>query len=57
MEDWITFTKDRNFNDRRYTVKAQKLLQLNWTEEVNFDDGINATIEWYRKNKHTFKSH
>jgi dTDP-glucose 4,6-dehydratase len=56
-DDWITFIKDRNFNDRRYNVRAQKLLQLGWSEQVKFDDGINDTIEWYRANKDTFKPH
>jgi dTDP-glucose 4,6-dehydratase len=51
VDDWICYVKDRNFNDRRYNVKANKLLQLGWSEQVKFDQGINDTIEWYRKNK------
>jgi dTDP-glucose 4,6-dehydratase len=54
FEDWITFVKDRNFNDRRYNVKAQKLLQLGWSEKVKFDEGIDATVEWYRTHKDSF---
>jgi len=55
VENWITYVKDRNFNDRRYNVKAKKLLALGWKEEVKFDEGINRTIEWYKENKHIFK--
>jgi len=54
FDDWITTIKDRNFNDRRYNVKAQKLLQLGWTEQVKFDQGMNDTIEWYRIHKDSF---
>jgi dTDP-glucose 4,6-dehydratase len=55
LEDWITYTKDRNFNDHRYNVKASKLLQLGWTEQTKFDEGINSTIEWYLKHKDQYK--
>jgi len=57
FEDWITFIKDRNFNDRRYNVRASKLEQLGWVEQVKFDEGINATIEWYRKNAGNYQLH
>lgn len=55
LEDWITYTKDRNFNDHRYNVRASKLVQLGWVEEVKFDEGINNTIDWYLKNKNKYK--
>lgn len=51
LEDWVTFTKDRNFNDHRYNVKAHKLLNLGWSEKVKFSEGIAATIDWYDKNR------
>ena len=55
LEDWITFTKDRNFNDHRYNVRASKLTELGWSEQVKFDDGINQTIDWYLKHKDNYK--
>jgi len=55
IEDWITFIKDRDFNDQRYNVRANKLLQLGWTEKVKFEEGINATIEWYTKHQNDWK--
>jgi len=55
VENWITYVADRHFNDRRYNVKAQKLLALGWKEEIKFDEGLNRTIEWYKTNKHIFK--
>jgi len=50
-EKWLSFGKDRDFNDRRYNVKAGKLQSLGWKEETAFDEGINRTIEWYTSNK------
>jgi dTDP-glucose 4,6-dehydratase len=55
LEDWITFTKDRNFNDQRYNVRSSKLSQLGWSELTKFDDGINKTIEWYRQHQNDYK--
>lgn len=54
-DDWVIHTKDRNFNDHRYNVKASKLLQLGWSEQVKFDDGVNKTIDWYIKHKNDYK--
>jgi len=50
-EKWLSFGKDRDFNDRRYNVKAGKLQGLGWKEEIAFEEGINRTIEWYTSNK------
>jgi len=55
VENWLTYVKDRNFNDRRYNVKAKKLMQLGWAEQVKFDEGVDRTIEWYRTNKSIYK--
>jgi len=55
VEKWVTTVKDRNFNDRRYNVKARKLMALGWNEEVEFFEGIDRTIEWYKANQHIFK--
>jgi len=54
VENWITYVKDRNFNDRRYNVKAGKLVALGWKEEVKFNEGVDRTIEWYKANKHIY---
>jgi len=55
FDEWIEFTKDRNFNDHRYNVRASKLMQLGWTEKVKFDDGLNKTIEWYVQHKNDWQ--
>jgi dTDP-D-glucose 4,6-dehydratase len=49
VEDWITFVRDRDFNDQRYDIDTSKLKELGWSEEVSFADGLLQTIEWYTK--------
>jgi len=54
VNDWINYVKDRDFNDRRYSVKATKLLRLGWKEQIRFEQGIDETIDWYRNNGNMF---
>ncbi|KAI5927875.1 dTDP-D-glucose 4,6-dehydratase-like protein [Camillea tinctor] len=44
---WIA---DRPFNDHDYRVDGSKLEGLGWQQRTNFDVGLKATVEWYRKN-------
>lgn len=44
-EDFITFVKDRPFNDKRYFITNKKLKNLGWKQEISFEDGINHLIE------------
>jgi dTDP-glucose 4,6-dehydratase len=45
FEEWITFIPDRPFNDKRYYISNEKLKNLGWTIEKNFDISINELIE------------
>ena len=47
LRDWVKLIKDRNFNDCRYSVNCDKLKKLGWKQEIDFEDGIKRTIEWY----------
>ena len=47
----IRFVEDRPGHDRRYAVDAGKLMRLGWQPTVPFDDGLKATVEWYRENE------
>jgi dTDP-glucose 4,6-dehydratase len=42
---------DRPGHDRRYSLDTSKLRGLGWSAETSFDDGIRATVEWYRDNR------
>ncbi len=50
-ENLIEFTKDRPGHDRRYAISNDKIkTELGFEPQYSFDEGINATIEWYLKN-------
>lgn len=48
-EKWITYVKDREFNDKRYYICSKKLENMGWNKKVNFSDGLNRTVDWYIK--------
>lgn len=52
FNDRITFIEDRNYNDKRYFISNQKLLDLGWKQNYDFDRGLKETIEWYKANKY-----
>jgi len=43
----INYVEDRNFNDSRYLISAEKLKALNWVQKVPFIEGLRETIAWY----------
>jgi dTDP-glucose 4,6-dehydratase/UDP-glucose 4,6-dehydratase len=43
-DDWITYIEDRPFNDKRYYISNEKVKQLGWTIDVDFDKGIDELI-------------
>lgn len=40
---------DRPFNDTRYGIDSSKIQALGWRQQVNFINGLNRTVSWYRK--------
>ncbi len=47
-----TIVPDRPGHDRRYLLDSTKIrTELGWEPEIDFDDGIAATIDWYRDNR------
>jgi len=48
----IKHVKDRPGHDRRYAIDASKIINsLNWRPSVDFEQGINRTIDWYLQSK------
>ncbi len=43
--NWITFIEDRPFNDKRYYISNQKLKDLGWSVEIDFETGLDALIK------------
>ena len=46
-EELIIHVEDRAFNDVNYAIDCHKLSNLGWRPEVNWDEGLRRTIEWY----------
>jgi dTDP-glucose 4,6-dehydratase len=48
-ESLIQFVKDRPGHDRRYSIDCSRICrEWNWSSEIDFSDGLAATIDWYR---------
>ena len=42
---------DRPGHDRRYSLDTAKLRALGWKPATPFDEGLRATVDWYRENR------
>ncbi|MBE3041133.1 GDP-mannose 4,6-dehydratase [Candidatus Bathyarchaeota archaeon] len=49
FSSWVKYTHDRPFNDHRYAVDGTKLRNLGWEQKTSFEDGLRATVDWYRR--------
>lgn len=48
INKWIEYIPDRNYNDFRYSINTDKLNNLEWKEEIDFNEGLIETIEYYK---------
>jgi dTDP-glucose 4,6-dehydratase len=50
-ETLMQTVKDRPGHDRRYALSSEKIFrETGWRPQVHFEEGLRATIEWYRSN-------
>ena len=47
----VRHVEDRAGHDRRYAVDDTKLRTLGWAPQTALEDGVAATVEWYRANR------
>ncbi len=47
--DLIRFVEDRPGHDWRYALDSSDTRKLGWKPEVDFEQGLAKTVEWYRK--------
>ena len=52
---FIKFTKDRLYNDKRYSVSSKKIRKFGWKPKRNLIKDLPIIIEWYKKNYKIFK--
>ena len=51
-EELIEFVEDRPGHDLRYSMNSEKIKQeLNWETKVNFEEGLEKTVDWYLINR------
>lgn len=56
-EKLITFVKDRPGHDLRYAIDATKIsAELNWVPSLDFEEGLERTINWYLNNDKWLKN-
>lgn len=54
--EYITFGKDRPGQDHRYATNFSKLrIELDWQPSMNFEEGLQHTIQWYKENEEWWK--
>jgi dTDP-glucose 4,6-dehydratase len=55
-EKLITFVKDRAGHDLRYAIDNSKVTsELGWKPSVNFEQGLEMTVDWYLENENWVK--
>jgi dTDP-glucose 4,6-dehydratase len=57
-EEFIERVEDRKGHDLRYSVDITKISnELGYQPQVNFEEGLRATAQWYRDNENWWKKH
>jgi dTDP-glucose 4,6-dehydratase len=52
----LMFVSDRLGHDWRYSLDSRKIRRLGWKPRVGFDEGLERTVRWYRKNETWWKA-
>jgi dTDP-glucose 4,6-dehydratase len=50
-ESLIKYVTDRKGHDRRYSLSSDKVRALGWEPNWGFEEGLPATVDWYRGNE------
>jgi dTDP-glucose 4,6-dehydratase len=50
-DEFIRPVQDRPGHDRRYAIDASKLKALGWAPQMDWDEGMRRTINWYKENE------
>ena len=56
-ENMIEYVKDRPGHDFRYSMDSSKIRnELGWLPKIEFDKGLENTINWYLENEKWWKN-
>jgi len=47
---------DRPGHDRRYALDGSKLASIGWRNRTSFEDGLAATVDWFRANERWWRA-
>jgi len=47
----LRYVSDRLGHDRRYSIDCAKLRELGWEPRIDFREGLDQTVAWYRDNR------
>ncbi len=50
-EELLQHVPDRAGHDYRYALDSGKLMALGWQPEVEFEEGLRRTVQWYMENE------
>ena len=53
---FISYVKDRPYNDKRYSVSSKKIRHLGWKPKYNLFKDLPKIIEWYKNNLTLYKN-
>jgi len=57
IKDTIKYVKDRAGHDRRYAIDCSRIKkELGWKQTVNFETGLEKTVDWYLDNSQWINS-
>ena len=49
--NYIEYIEDRKYNDKRYNISCEKLINLGWKQKIFIDEGLKKTYDYYLKYK------
>ena len=49
------YVPDRLQHDKRYLLDSSKIEELGWKPEIEFSDGMEKTVGWYKDNEDWWK--
>jgi dTDP-glucose 4,6-dehydratase len=55
-ENSIEYVPDRLGHDRRYSMDGEKIKALGWKPEIDLNNGLRSTVEWYMANRWWWES-
>ncbi|KAE8329174.1 dTDP-D-glucose 4,6-dehydratase [Aspergillus sergii] len=53
-DNWAEFVADRRFNNGMYWTDDSQLRALGWKQRTDFDEALQATVDWYCRDSEGF---